>query len=104
MKHNLKVGQSLWNVNGKEYKISSIGNKYLHLDDISMSKVVIETLRTYYPKYQQFEIQLYTSIEEVKDLQEYNKLSTEIRKRLSAYGTYTLSLEQLRIIHQTIFQ
>ena len=83
--------------------VNSIGKKYFTIKQFSdKKKFVIETLKYTDKNYNQDNIQLYKSTEEIELEEEKKTLKKEIDSFFQKYQSSILSLEQLREIKKII--
>lgn len=93
----LKVGQTLYSYDLREFIVSKIAKKYFECEN-HRGKFVIETLKYYSPEYTQAIFQLYIDKQFILDTRERKRLESELRNKIGVYGSTSLSLEQLRTI------
>ena len=92
IKHQLTVGQTLYNSDLREFVISKIGSKYFECEGYRRRNFVAKTLMLN----SDFSFQLYTDKQFVLDKRERESLETKLRKTFGDYPHIKLSLEQLR--------
>lgn len=83
----------------KEAEVEKIGKKYFYLKGYSMKFGVTEMIdiSNYCANYQ-----VYTSLQEIKDEEEFDNLVSKIKSKFTTYGTIKLTLDQLRRIQAII--
>lgn len=106
MEKKVKVGQKIWMKQNKwgspqskepfEVVVEKVGNKYFTIVDHPREKYDVTTLREVGDMARHN--QLYLTLQEIKDEEEYARLAEEVRKPFQHYGMPKLTLTQLRNI------
>jgi len=96
MKHSLIIGQVLYSLDLREYKISKIGNKYFECEN-HRGKFHIKTL-IFVSEYST-SLKLYIEKQIILDLKERDNLQRSIRNKIQSYGNINIGLDDLRIIN-----
>lgn len=86
--------------NIKEATIEKIGKKYFYIKEYPIYKFGIEKMQDISNYCANYEV--YLSLQEIKDEEEYSNLLRDIDRELNKYGKIDLSLEQLRKIKEII--
>lgn len=102
----MKIGDKLYRALSKgdivEHTVTSVGRKYLYLDNSSRYPVDKDTLMYVSANYSQMNRQYYKTKEEIELIYEYSDLLSGIRNALGAYGNPKIPIEKLRAINAII--
>ena len=102
----VKVGQIVYLGNKfykaiREVKVSKVGKKFFEVEGINQTRFFIDKMHDDY-EYGSPSWRVYTSLQEIEDEKDRQRLTNYLREQFGPYGSFKLNLDQMRRIEVII--